>query len=426
MPIGCIIFTSKWLFVILYYIFCRIAIDKPHIFQDRESERLVTFMEAEFQNAYGKGIGEVMRDIAEFLSTPVIIHTKKQIDLCTLLDDLNMHEQFSFALLCEAEAQGWETNAAEVFYRQAVAGIIAPKTMETILLAFRNRDGETFRSLEARYGNRFTALDGSYWATALALGIDAGEVDKIMYYLRSFTVTLMEFAYMEDRNPAATYTWCYYNSFRGMLDTLLAEPDTEPFPLKVRSLGGTIGKREGDIYVLSIGLDIENPNAERMARGVSIDVTLKDRSGRVITVIADKIQSLDPSTIYHYGITRRIRGAAVASFSAVAKADSYLKLKSPIMKHFSLSNMRLKKNESGMYFRATVIGKYDHSLQAPTLHYQFLSTDNKILGGGSVWIARGLEPNTSQSIESALALPIENVSKVICSLDFDALDLVRD
>ena len=55
-------------------------------------------METEFQNATGKGIGEVMRDIADFLSTPFVIHREKQIDLCSLVGDLNMHEQFSAPL----------------------------------------------------------------------------------------------------------------------------------------------------------------------------------------------------------------------------------------------------------------------------------------------------------------------------------------
>ena len=72
-------------------------------------------METEFQKAVGKGIGEVMRDIAEFLSTPFIINEERQLDLCTLVPDLNMHEQFSFALLSEAHTQGWEQETAENF-----------------------------------------------------------------------------------------------------------------------------------------------------------------------------------------------------------------------------------------------------------------------------------------------------------------------
>ena len=382
-------------------------------------------MKTEFQNSYGKSVGEVLRDVADFLRTPMPLRTDKPIDLCTLVKDLNMHEQFSFALLCEAEAQGWDSDAAEAFYRQAVAGVVSKQTVNAIIDAFRNREGEAFRSLECRYGNRFHAFDNSYWATVLALGIDNGEVCKVMQYLRAFTVTLMEFAYMENRNPDATYTWCYYDSFRLMLDELTA-PDPTPFPLKVRALGGTVGKREGDAYLLSLGIEVENPNAHHMARGVSLDVTLKDRDGRVIAVIADKIQSIDPQTVYHYGITRRVRGASVASFSAVARPDGHLKLKTPIMNHYTLSDLGLKKSDAGLRFSAMLNNNYDRDLRAPTLHYQFLSADNKILGGGSAWLSCGVAAGKSTPISSSVSVPIANIAKVIYSLDFDALDLIGE
>ena len=233
-------------------------------------------METEFQNAVGKGIGEVMRDISEFLSTPFIINEKRQLDLCTLVPELNMHEQFSFALLSEAHTQGWDAETAENFYRHACGKVVDAEVVNAMIMAFRDRDSKEYRTYAQKYGNRFSALDGSYWATALALGIDAGQVSEVMQYLRVFTVCLMEFAYMEDRNPDVTYTWCYYDAFRQMLDELVSEPEPEPLPLKVRSLGGSAGKREQDTYYLSLGVDIENPNLDRLARGVQLDIVLKD------------------------------------------------------------------------------------------------------------------------------------------------------
>ncbi len=382
-------------------------------------------METEFQNAVGKGIGEVRRDIADFLSMPYIINPEKQVDLCSLIPDLNMHEQFSFALLSEAAAQGWSPDTAEAFYRQATAGVIDPAIADSMILAFRNRDGEEYRAYNTKYGNRFTALDGSYWATAMALGIDAGRVSEVMQYLRIFTVTLMEFAYMEDRNPDATYTWCYYDSFNQMLEELITEP-TDPLPLKVRALGGSASKRDGDAYYLSLGLDLENPNTDRMARGVQIDITLKDREGKIITVIRDRLDSLDPAVIYHYGITRRVRGAAVGSIAATAVATSYLSLQTPIMKHFTLSDLRLKRASDEMQFHATVTGEYDKPLHSLTLHYQFLSRENKILGGGSEWLCAGLKPETPTQIVSRVAVSIKDAAKVVYSMDFDAMELVEE
>ena len=366
-----------------------------------------------------------MRDINDFLATPCIINPKKKIDLCTLVADLNMHEQFSFALLSEAEAQGWSQESAESFYRNAVRGVVNEKVSDRMIAAFRNRQGDLYRSYDTRYGNRFSALDGSYWATALALGIDADRVGDVLRYLRAFTVTLMEFAYMEERNPDATYTWCYYDSFCGMLEELTREPDPAPQPLRVSALGGSAGKRMGDAYPLSIGLDVENPNADRMARDVQLDITLKDKNGHIITVIADKLQSLDPNATYHYGITRRIRGAAVASFSATVKATSYLKLTTPIMNHTSLALCRLETTDEKTAFEATLSSQYDCPLRAPMLHYQFRNEQERILGGGSEWLMNGVEPNTSQPIHACVHVPIKDVAKIVCSVDFDALELIR-
>ncbi len=383
-------------------------------------------METEFQNAVGKGIGEVMRDMADFLSTPFVIHKEKQIDLCSLVGDLNMYEQFSFALLSEAQTQGWEAETAENFYRHACGGVLSPELINSMIDAFRNRGGKEYRSYAQRYGNRFSALDGSYWSTVLALGIDAEQVSDVMQYLRLFTVCMMEFAYMEDRNPDATYTWCYYESFRNMLDDLTAEPDPDPLPLKVRALGGSAGKREQDSYPLSLGVDIENPNADRMARGIQIDITLKDRDGNVITVIGDQLESLDPGAVYHYGVTRKIRGNAVASISAVAKAAGHIKLQTPIMKHIALSDLRLTRSESEMQFFGTMTGKYDVPLRSMTLHYQFLSKENKILGGGSEWVLDGLEPGGTRRVASKIPLPIQGAAKVVYSVDFDVVQLLEE
>ncbi len=372
-------------------------------------------------------MGEVIRDVSDFLSTPYpLIHRGRQIDLCTLAPDLNMHEQFSFALLSEAYAQGWDTNTAEGFYRRAVSSAVSPDVADAMTSAFRDRDGAAYRAYEKRYGNRFSLSDGSYWATCLALAVDAGHPETVLGYLRLFTVCLMEFAYMEDRNPTATYTWCYYDSFRALLDALTAEPETAPLALKVRALGGTAGKRNGDTYTLSLGVDIENPNPDRMARDVRIDVTLKDRNGNTVAVIKDRIQSIDPATVYHYGVTRTVRGAATAGISASVKASSYLKLSTPIMKHAKLTSLRLFRPENATRLCGSINSEYDRPLSSVTLHYQLLTNDNKIVGGGNEWLLDGMMPNVPHAIESTLALTIQNATKAVYSIDFDAMELVRD
>ncbi len=382
-------------------------------------------METEFQNAVGKGMGEVVRDISEFLSYPCIVHPEKQIDLCTLIDDLNMAEQFSFALLSEALAQGWEQDAAERFYLHALSMSVSRHVSENMIAAFRDRTSAQYRIYEQKYGNRFTVGDGSYWSTALALGIDAGQVGTVLHYLKLFTVCLMEFAYMEDKNPPSTYTWNYYESFRAILDDLTAPPEADPLPLKVRALGGTAGKREGDSYMLSLGLDIENPNPDRMARKVMLDVTLKDKDGQVIATVKDQIQCIDPATVYHYGVTRRIRGAAVAGISAKATSESWLKLTTPIMKHVKLSSLRIARGENELKLAGDVSSQYDCDLRSITLHYQLLSAENKILGGGNEWLMSGISAQGKQTVTSRIPVSVQGAAKAVYSVDFDAIELIQ-
>ena len=383
-------------------------------------------METEFQNAVGKSMGEVARDIAEFLSCSCVIHPQKQIDLSTLLPDLNMAQQFSFALFSEALAQGMSVDSAESFYRHAVASVVDDAVIDAVVAAFHNTEGAEYKAYEQKYGNRFSMLDGSYWATCLAIGIDADAVGDVLQYLRLFIICLMEFAYMGDRNPNATYAWNYYESFRAMLDELTAPPAAEPLPLKVRAMGGTAGKRQGDGYVLSLGVDVENPNPDRMARGVGIDITLKDKNGTVITVIKDQIQSIDPATVYHYGVTRKIRGAATAGLSASAKAAGFLKLSTPIMKHIKLTELRMQKlPEEGVKLLGKLSSEYDRPLRSLTLHYHFLSADNKILGGGNEWLFDTVEPNKTSELSFHVPVSFDRAAKVVYSTDFDAMELIK-
>ena len=382
-------------------------------------------METEFQNAVGKSAGEVMRDIADFLVYPCPINPEKNIDLCTLVPDLNMREQFTFAFFSEAIEQGWSLDRAEVFYRRASAGAVEDDTVRAFLNAFQNPDGAEFRAYQKKYGCYFKLLDGSYWSTCLALGIDADKISDVMAYLRLFTVCLMEFAYMGESNPPKTYTWCYYESFRSMLDELLKEPEPDPLPLKIRAVGGSAGAREQDSYALTLGVDIENPNPDRMAKDVTIDVVLKDRDGNVITTVRDKIECLDPGVIYHYGVTKKIRGAAVGSIAATAKAATHLRLKTPLMKHIALSELKLSKNADAMRFSGKMTSNYKSDLRSVILHYQFLDANNKILGGSGEWIFDGLTAGATASFDTKVAIPLPRTAKVVYSIDFDALELIQ-
>ncbi len=377
-------------------------------------------MEKEFQSAVGKSMGEVIRNISEFLSTPCVINRQKAIDLCTLLPELNMHEQFSYALLCEALCGGWSREKAAQFYTHACESVLGEAFCERILQAFRAPNGGPWKAYTKKYGNRFSLFDSSYWATALSLGIDCDAVDLVLQYLRLFTVTLMGFAYMEDRNPQKTYTWGYYESFRQMLDDFLKPTAKAPLPLKVRAVGGTAGKRTEKTYSLSLGVDLENPNPHHTARDIDLDITLKDKDGRVISVIKDRIFSIPPASLYHYGITRAVHGAATATLHATAKASSFQESTAPAPL-FKLSQATFEINNTQTLLTGTLAAENTTPRLSALIHYQFLSADNQILGGGSVWCFDEAEDLQKIPLSASIPVVIKNADRVVLSSCFDGV-----
>lgn len=380
-------------------------------------------MDTELQNRIGKSAGEVARDIADFLSCSCTVRGQKEMDLASILPELNMREQFAFAFLMEAHTQGWEPAAAEGFLLRAYSPVVSSQAIEGILEAFRDPHSEAFASYLVRYGCDFGLSSPSYWTSALAVAIDAKAIPQLMAYLREFLFCLMEFAYMEERNPEKTYAWSYYESFNRILAELTT-PEETPDPLKIRAIGGTAGKKEGNDYLLTLGVDLENPNPSHMAWNIQIDITLKDKEGNVITVIADQIHCIDPNSVFHYGITRKIRGEAVAHISATAKAGAFTKLSTPIMNHFKLVKPSIKRNEGEGRLSGTLVGSYDCSISSYALHYQFLSAENKILGGGSEWFYEEFPAGGEKSFSMRCPVPVKNAAKVVYSVDFNVQELL--
>ena len=376
-------------------------------------------MNNDFQAATGKHPGEVIRDAIDFLLTPCIINSERKLDLCTLLPELNMREQLAYALLSEALLQGWSMERAEAFGRQIFVSFLGEDRWEHLLRAFAHRDSAEWSTYTQKYGNQFSLFDSSYWSAALSLGIDCNEVETVLGYLRRFTVTLMEFAYMEKQNPEKTYTWGYYESFRKMLDDLIKPAAKAPLPIAVRSMGGTAGKKSKNGYPLSLGVDLENPDPCQTALGVDIDITLKDKNGRVITVIKDRIPSIAPACVYHYGVAKQIRGAAVATLLATAKASSYRTLQKPLPR-LRLLSVCTKKSEEQMTLTGVLTSELPHTRISAAVHYQLLSADDKILGGGGHWCFEETEKDGQLPFSATLPVAIPNASKVVLSAAFEA------
>ena len=376
-------------------------------------------METEYLNTAGKSAGETARDIADFLALPCVLHGKKDIDLANLLPDLNMKEQFSFALLMEAFTQGWDPDAAEQFYRHAVAPSVGEAVTEKMLAVFRAPEGREFSTNVIKYGYGFDLTVPSYWSSCLKLAIQAKEIPVLMNYLKLFMICLTEFAYMDGRKPKETYAWNYCETFGKILDDL-EKPDLPPsLPVTVRAVGGSSGKRENQTYFLSLGVDLQNPNTDRALQNIKVDITLKDRDGNIIDIISDRVTSIDPGAIFHYGITRRVRGAAVAQIFAKARATGFLPADTAAMRGIRLEKVSIKRDEHYEILKGTMVSSYDRELPAFALHYQYLNKQNKIVGGGCEWFFDGLPAGGEKPFRAGCAVPIPGAARIVYSIDFD-------
>lgn len=378
-------------------------------------------MNSEHLNIAGKSAGEVARDIADFLSLSCPVHARKEMDLANLLPELNMREQFSFALLMEAHTQGWEASAAEQFFLRFCAPCVGNDVAEPMLAAFRDPTGEAFQSYLTRYGSSFELASRAYWNSCLAVAIDAKAIPTLMDYFRKFMFTVMEFAYMDDRNPDETYVWSYYGSFRKILDEL-SQPQVAIVPLKVRSVGGSCGQRDADGYILSLGVDVQNPNTLHAATNTRVDITLKDREGKVITVIADQIQTVDPDSVFHYAITRRIRGNTVGHISASVKAGGFEREPKLRTKNVKMTRISINRHTSPEQLTGTFRNDCGITLPSFALHYQYLSAENKILGGGCEWFFEELADGDERTFTVKSPVSLKKATKVVYSADFQVTE----
>ncbi len=376
-------------------------------------------METEYRNTAGKTAGEVTRDIADFLAMPCILQGKKEVDLANLLPDLNMKEQFSFALLMEACTQGWEADTAERFFRHAVTPHIGEMLTEKMLSLFASPNSHDFGIAVIKYGYGFDLTVPSYWSSCLKLAITAKAIPTLMAYFKMFVICLEEFAYMDGRRPKETYAWNYCKTFEKILDEL-QKPDLPPsLPVTVRAFGGNSGKKENNAYYISLGVDLENPNKDRAMLDVKIDITLKDKNGQIIDVIGDKISSIDPGAVFHYGITHRVRGASVAGIYAKAHAETYLETDTAEMRGVKIERVGIKHDGQYEILKGTLRSQYDFDLPAFALHYQYLSKDNRILGGGCEWFFDGLKAGDEKQFRMGCAVPLPSATRIVYSLDFD-------
>jgi len=91
-----------------------------------------------------------------------------------------------------------------------------------------------------------------------------------------------------------------------------------------------------------------------------------------------------------------------------------------------LTDIAFSRKENTMQLKGSLENHYDVTLKSVNLHYQYLSEDNKILGGETLCVLGEIEPNGAHAVRSRLNVSIPDAKKLLYSVDFDAIELVKE
>ena len=144
---------------------------------------------------------------------------------------------------------------------------------------------------------------------------------------------------------------------------------------------------------------------------------LKDKNGDVIATVKDRISEIAPATVFHYGVTRRIAGAATAGLSAKVRATSFQKRDAT--NRATLSDARIGYGEAQTRLSGRITPPANTPWSALALHYQFLSADNKILGGSNEWFYKTSESTDTLTLSASVPVEIRGAAKLVFSADLD-------
>ena len=207
-------------------------------------------------------------------------------------------------------------------------------------------------------------------------------------------------------------------------DNSLNSSSTQAMPLNVTKVGGTTGPkdRDGDFNIL-LGVDIENPNSDKIATGVTVEITLKSSTGSITEVITDTLYCIDAGATFHYGYEKRWISGDVSNISANAYAREFIDVGgNTFMDGAIFSNFSIYHDDGECDITGEIRSTYNKTIDGCYLYYQ-LKKDGEIVGGNSTYIdvlpagaTRSLKINNSVDVQAA---------QLEYSVDFDLDSLLN-
>lgn len=200
----------------------------------------------------------------------------------------------------------------------------------------------------------------------------------------------------------------------------LSSNSSEELPLQITKVGGSLGQisRDNDRTV-SVGIDIYNPNKDKMAVLVTVEITLSDSNGNVVDVINDTLYYIDAGSTFHYGYEKVWVKGNVSKISGNAYARGFVNVGNTYLDGTAFTNCSLNNDNSSD--TCTVSGLLKSGYTKPIydfkMYYQVLSSNGEIVGGDNVYVDV-LPAGQSRSISNDHSLRIQNGNSIVHSVDF--------
>ncbi len=201
-------------------------------------------------------------------------------------------------------------------------------------------------------------------------------------------------------------------------------------PLKVVKTGGTVSpngysKTECNI---SIGAEILNPNKNKVALNVDVEIVFLDSSGRIFDVKHSRINFIDANTTFHFGYEEWCLDNRITNFRVNASAEHYSDRGGITMNFADVIKMSdlnyiLGRDDEDDSFAGVVTNLFNVPLDNVSVFYHCVDSNDDIVGGNWAYVDV-LGANRNYTVQKSASVNLK-ASKIKYSFDYDIKDFLR-
>lgn len=378
-------------------------------------------------------INESLKSAAEIMSTLDRLITAAEKEGSNLVKDFkerfNIVDALAFNIAATILSDGSVDDDQEEFLNTFLTQNGSDKDASYYFGLFLRKKSDEYKELESKYGHEFDSLD-SMWMQLLVISTKQTQVNYCGEFVTDYTFKLLIPIIESDGNvedDEIGYCKKLTQSLANVADAITnknsnsgsdSSASNSAMPLKVTGVGGTLGPKDRDgEFNIMLGVDIHNPNPDKLASMVTVEITLKSKSGSITEVITDTIYCIDAGATFHYGCEKYWMKGQVSNISAAAYAQEFLDIgNKKLMDGAVFSNFSITHGRDCCDITGELKSNYNKTINGCYLYYQ-LKKDGKILGGNNTYV--DILP-----IGATRSLKIENsvdvkAGQLVYSIDFD-------